>query len=371
MIFYKVLVASAALAWPFFGHDVNHSWTSPFTGPLLQPTTTWSINLGSSIESSPVIGINSNIYVGTRSSNLYCLDSIEGGSIKWVSKMAGCELSTPTLSNDSLKIFCGSLSGKFNSIDTETGKKIWEYDSGGAIWGGSTPSLSGSVIYFGSFSPSGGYIHAVNTVTGVSIWRSDTTDSVRAAPAIFENKLYIGDYSGRFSALSILTGHLLWQMTVADSIRSSASIINGLVLFGSYDNHLYALNATNGKQIWKAKTNNWIQASPAVDSDAGIVLVGSWDRYVYGFNLSNGIKLWSRNIGSAIWASAVIDTAGKAYVGSEGESENESVVTCMNVTNGRLFWKRDFNGSIEAASVIDNTGAIIIASGNGTIGRYI
>ena len=159
-------------------------------------------------------------------------------------------------------------------------------------------------------------------------------------------------------------------MTVGDSIRSSASIINGLVLFGSYDNHLYALNATNGKQIWKAKTNNWIQASPAVDNDAGIVLVGSWDRYVYGFNLSNGIKLWSRNIGSAIWASAVIDTAGKAYVGSEGESENESVVTCMNVTNGRLFWKRDFNGSIEAATILDDTGAIIIASGNGTIGRY-
>lgn len=365
-----MLINVTSAIWSMFGHDSLHSFNSQFIGPISKPLSPqWSINLDSSvIESSPAISSDGGIFVGTRSSNLHRLSS--SGEKNWVSKNAGCELSSPTISLDEETVFCGSLSAKFNALYTNNGKLKWSYDTNGAVWGASTLSDSGSVIYFGSFSSLGGAIHAVDSEKGTMIFKVDAPDSVRAAPAIYNNLIYIGDYSGRFVALSALTGKTIWTATVGDSIRSSAAIVFDLVIFGSYDNFVYALNSTNGKQVWKTKTNNWVQSSPAIYNNS-IAVIGSWDGSVYGINVTNGAIAWSTEIGSAVWASAVIDADGRAFVGSEGGSgQKGAAVTCFDASTGKTCWTLTFEGSVEASTVINSEGGLIVASGNGTVEMF-
>ena len=67
--------------WWMFHHDPQHTGRSAFSGPSV-PLLKWEYATGRWNRSSPAIGADGTIYVGSDDDNLYALNPADG-SLKW------------------------------------------------------------------------------------------------------------------------------------------------------------------------------------------------------------------------------------------------------------------------------------------------
>ena len=72
-----------------FHHDPQHTGRSPFTGPATAQLK-WKYATGMSRHSSPALGADGTIYVGSADDNLYALTP--NGSLKWKYATGGRDL---------------------------------------------------------------------------------------------------------------------------------------------------------------------------------------------------------------------------------------------------------------------------------------
>ena len=98
--------------WPMFRHDLQHTGRSPFTGPE-NPVLKWSYTTGDTVKSSPAIGSDGTIYVGSYDENLYAINP--NGSLKWSFTTVGGVHSSPAIGSDGT-IYVGSDDDKLFAI---------------------------------------------------------------------------------------------------------------------------------------------------------------------------------------------------------------------------------------------------------------
>src|SRR5258705_8535402 len=72
--------ALANTPWAMFGHDLQHTRRSEYSGPA-SPKAKWTFVTGDFVGSSPAIGADGTIYIGSRDKNLYAISP--EGSKKW------------------------------------------------------------------------------------------------------------------------------------------------------------------------------------------------------------------------------------------------------------------------------------------------
>ncbi|MDP6716694.1 MAG: PQQ-binding-like beta-propeller repeat protein, partial [SAR202 cluster bacterium] len=72
--------------WPMFGHDRQRTGRSPFTGPQT-PEESWSFQASGDVFSSPAIGVEGTIYVGSWDNSLYAINP--DGSQSWSFQTGG------------------------------------------------------------------------------------------------------------------------------------------------------------------------------------------------------------------------------------------------------------------------------------------
>ncbi|MCD6450252.1 MAG: PEGA domain-containing protein [Thermotogaceae bacterium] len=193
----------------------------------------WKFRTGISIESSPAIGKDGTIYVGSGSSNYYYLYAINpDGTLKWKFRTGWFVDSSPAIGKDGT-IYVGSHDNYLYAINPD-GTLKWKFKTGGNIF--SSPAIGkDGMIYIGSNDC---YLYAINP-DGRLKWKGKTGGSILSSPAIGKD---------------------------------------GTIYVGSHDNYLYAINP-NGTLRWKFKTGH-ISSSPAIDQD-GILYIGSHDKYLY------------------------------------------------------------------------------------------
>ena len=113
--------------------------------PPLQSGFLWSIRIGRSSASSPVLDSNSNmLYVGS-DNRLVAID-LEKRSKNWDFFAGDTISSSPALVDTT--IYVGSEDGRLYAIDAATGKKLWEVLTGGEVT--SSPAVVDGIIYVGS-----------------------------------------------------------------------------------------------------------------------------------------------------------------------------------------------------------------------------
>ena len=71
----------ANTSWPMFKHDLNHTGLSPYNTSGNNGTLKWKFLTGGSVYSSPAIGVNGTIYVGSDDCYLYAINP--DGTLKW------------------------------------------------------------------------------------------------------------------------------------------------------------------------------------------------------------------------------------------------------------------------------------------------
>jgi hypothetical protein len=235
--------------------------------------------------SSPAIGSDGTIYVGSDDHYLYALNP--GGTLKWRYQTGVNMNSSPAIGSDGT-IYVGSHDHYIAGLDDHylyalnpSGSLKWQFRTGDRVF--SSPAIgSDGTIYVGSQGP---YFYALNP-DGTQKWRYRTGDMIEPSPAIgSDGTVYVGSHDDYLYAVNP-EGTLRWRYRTGDNVVSSPAISSdGTIYVGSDDQYLYALNP-EGTLRWRYRTGDTVKSSPVIGSD-GTIYVGSADHYLYAIGPSS------------------------------------------------------------------------------------
>jgi len=110
---------------------------------------------------------------------------------------------------------------------------------------------------------------------------------------LYQDTLYIGDFSGRLYAFSVTdrqSKSVLLDDSAAQSIIGSPLVSHDTVYVTSTDGNLYAFDAASLTFKWKYNTGGEIWSSPAVWQDS--IFTASFDSKLYSLDAENGQPNW-------------------------------------------------------------------------------
>lgn len=345
--------------WPCRGHDQRHTGQSPYTGAQ-NNTLKWSYKTGGYIFSSPVIGADNTVYIGSNDGNLYALDP--NGSVKWMFNTEEEIYSTPAIGADNT-VYIGSTNGYLYALNPD-GTIKWDFYAGG--WEGikSSPVIDpNGTIYFARRENS---IYAVNP-DGTQKWCYQTENSIRSSPAIGnDGTIYIGSDDNMIYALHPEDGSLKWSHETGDDIFSSPAIDNNDTIFvGSFDGKVYALNPGDGSIKWTYGTGEKIYTSLTIGSN-GLLYVGDMKGRLYALHKEDGSLKWSYQTGGGLYSSPAVGADGTIYIGGM-----DSWVYAFDPGAGSVKWTYKTDGSIISSPAIGADGMVYIGSDDGSLYAFM
>ena len=339
----EALYKSGKIIWPMFRRDSKHSGRSNYKGPV-HPRLKWTFTTGDKVISSPAIGMDGTIYVGSNDHNLYAINPY--GSKKWKFVTRDKVKSSPAIGSDGT-IYVGSMDEKLYAVNPN-GRKKWSVNIEHSV--NSSPALGPEdTIYIGSWR-----LYAINP-KGRKKWSSTNIWFISSSPAIgSDGTIYVGSNDKKFYAINP-NGILKWKYRTRNKIIGASASVgsDGTIYVGSDDKKLYAINS-NGSLKWKYKTKGAIVSSPAIGAD-GIIYVGSRDKKLYAIN-PDGSKKWEFATGGWIDSSPAIGSDGTIYVGS-----SDGKLYAIN-PDGSKKWAFATGRGIESSPAIGADGTIYIGS---------
>ena len=185
--------------WWLFRHDLLHTGRSPYVGPTgtrQKWVTPYTASAGFYVVSSPSLGVDGTLYVGSQASNkLYAIRP--DGTVKWTFSTQGVVISTPAIDTDGT-IYFGANDNNFYAVRPDgTAKWAHPFVTGGNIQCSPAIGVDGTV-YVGSYD---GNLYAINP-DGSRKWAYYVSNQVFSSPAIAaDGTLYVGSQDGKLYAL--------------------------------------------------------------------------------------------------------------------------------------------------------------------------
>ena len=109
-------VGLADTPWPCFRHDLNHTGRSDVL-TYDQYVLKWKYQTGDVVDSSPAIGSDGTIYVGSRDNYLYAINP--NGTLKWKYRTGDWVWSSPAIGSDGT-IYVGSYDNYLYALEKDT-----------------------------------------------------------------------------------------------------------------------------------------------------------------------------------------------------------------------------------------------------------
>jgi len=322
------------------------------------PSLLWQGTTGGVIFSTPSVGDDGVIYVGSNDNHLHAFYA--NGSPKWSYETGNWVDSTPTIGEDGT-IYVGSWDNKLHAVNRADGSAKWTYETNNYITSSPTISSSG-LICFGSKDS---VFYALNQ-DGSLAWEYFAGDPVYASAAVGEDgTIYFGDEGGVFHALNS-DGSLKWTYETEvindtnNSILSSPAIDSlGNLYFGSGNGYCYSLsdNGESSSLNWQYLTGDRVDSSPVLGLNDDVFFAGR-DGYLRSLptfsTTTENVANWEVLVGDVFYSSPVVDSNGQVYViAYAGGGENH--LFCYSST-GTKVWdssESDFPFTIDA--VVDSS----------------
>ncbi len=334
-------------------YEIEPGWSTEHSITIIRMK--WAFATGDQVQSSPAIGSDGTIYVGSKDNNLYA--TYPNGIEKWSFATGGDVVSSPAIGSDGT-IYVGSDDKNLYAINPD-GTQKWAFLTDDEVW--SSPAIGyDGTIYVGSTD---GNLYAINP-DGTQKWAFLTDGSLsHSSPAIgSDSTIYVGSQDNNLYAINP-DGTQKWAFLTNGSVISSPAIGNDSTIYvGSWDHNLYAINL-DGTERWTFPTGNRINSSPAIGYD-GTIYVGCWDHGLYAIN-PDGTEKWIFSAGSSVLSSPAIGNDGTIYVGSYDYN--------LHAINPDGTQKKIFltNGVIISAPTIENDGTIYVGSWDNYIYAFL
>lgn len=355
LILTTAAVCPCAAQWPMFHGNPAHTGSSTAFAPL-DSTLDWVYTQTDSIfYSSPVIGADGTVYIGTLGEALLAVN--RSGFLLWRYDAQGnFRYSTPAIA-DSL-LYMGGGDGRLYSIRRRDGTLRWTYLAAAPIK--TSPNVAGDgTVYFGADD---GKLYAVGSNGGLK-WTYPTGDSIRSSPAIGpDGTVFFGSQDFYLYAVRP-DGTLRWRAATGDRIRfCSPAVSDSFVYVGSYDGFLYAINWRTAGLKWAFYTGHNVRASPAL-GPGGVVYLCAGPR-LYALS-PGGAQVWAYDTGSSIISSpAYLQNGHVICFGTEG-----GVFYAIR-ENGTLAWRYTVGASILSSPAPDPSRVIYVADVSGRLWAF-
>jgi outer membrane protein assembly factor BamB len=317
----------------------------------------WEFQTGGYVESSPAIGADGTVYVGSFDNKVYALNGATGQK-RWEFRTGGYVQSSPAIGADGT-VYVGSGDKKVYALNGATGQKRWEFQTGGEVRSSLAIGAEGTV-YVGSYDTK---VYALNGATGQKLWEFQTGDSVHSSPAIgADGRVYVGSVDTKVYALNGATGQKLWEFQTGTGVYSSPAIgADGTVYVGSPWGLVYALNGATGQMRWEFPVMGNVCSSPALGADGTVYVgtaesptAGAWT--VYALNGTSGQERWEFRTGYDVRSCPALGADGTVYVGSDK-------LYALNGATGQKLWEFQ-TGSLEwSPPAIAADGTVYVGSG--------
>ncbi len=368
---YDVPLAPAS-PWPKFRRDSRQTGQSPIV-PRRTGGKLWRYHTGLGIFSSPVIGGDGTIYVGSADRYLYALRP--DGTLRWRYR-TGEIIDSAALLDDRGRVYVGSGDGHLYALDARSGRRIWRFDAEDPKatnafinwFEGNVGIGPGGTLY----APNDNFrTYALDRDTRAVRWAFKTPDQTWSLPAVdaASGRLAMGSnffFAGAKNTfgLDAASGTTGWDDHAEGAVVASPLITpDGQVVVGAFDGFVRAYDERTGRLRWRFGTRDHLYASPARQPD-GTIVQASADGSLYGLDPARGRLRWQFDTLDPIRSSPAVDGRGNVYVGS-----GDGRLIVLN-RSGTLRWSirlaRPPRGTLNASPALGPDG-IAIADSNGDV----
>lgn len=330
-------------AWSQYLGNPQRTSLSPNIGPGGPGVyASWTFPTGGQVYTSPVIGADGTVFVGSCNANLYALEG-KTGSVLWKFPTGGCIGSTPAIGADGT-VYVASYDHFVYALAGATGAFVWKFETGSYVY--SSPAISGDgKVYIGSGDSN---VYALSAASGALVWKFAAGATVDASPALgVDGTVYVANTNGSVYSLDGSTGALKWKFTVQGNfgVVNPAIGADGTVFIGSTDFNLYALDGATGAVKWRYTTGNKVDL-PAIGAD-GAVYFGSSDGSMYSVVGSTGALRWKFATTTGLLYYNGVAIGGDNTVYATAEDGN---LYAWDGTSGTLKWKYTTPNSLSIGS---------------------
>jgi len=296
----------------YFGAKDGNVYALRAPGTGIVAEVVWSLNLGTTIETSPTFTPDGTLVIGADDWAYYGITPPRrstGPKVKWRFQTQGTLISSPAVDTDGT-VFVASMDGTVSALapPTDAGGSVtarWRFRSGARDAAGgfeNAPAIDDQgTLYIGG---NDGILYALDSKTGKTRWTFDgvarsgyRTYAIFSSVAIAPDRtVYFGGKDGVLYALRERRGlfatgpEVLWRYKLGRGIQSSPlPAADGTVYLGDEGGTLHAvrLPATGewAKPLWTFATKGPLISSPALGAD-GSLYTASMDGTVYAFHES-------------------------------------------------------------------------------------
>ena len=355
---YEVPV-QARSPWPEMRHDHRNTASSPVRGRY-HDDRPWAFRTGKGIFSTPFVGGDGTVYVGSADTRFYALRPRDGHP-RWSFKTGNIIDSAGVIGAYDPRLETSPIT--FGSGDeylyhlrsdrrrmSQRARTIWRLKAPdvsvqGQIvdwWEGNAEIGPGGTIYAGNTD---GTAYAINP-NGRIRWGFHAGNSVWTVAAFGDDGMsYWGSLDLNVYALD-RNGDKVWgQSTLGFVVSSPALSRDGDTLYiASFDSRLYALDAHTGAVRWFFPTSDHVYSSPALAEDAAghvkAIYFASTDGHVYAVG-PDGKEIWRYFVGDPVRSSPVLGRAPRGdgrivYVGA-----GNGTLYALDAASGRRRWSYD------------------------------
>ncbi|MEL6373324.1 MAG: PQQ-binding-like beta-propeller repeat protein [Pseudomonadota bacterium] len=215
---------------------------NPRTGKLIWKTFMGGIGPGTlpgsnGSETSPAVA-DGDYYAVNYHGKMFCLD-IKRGKVRWTARTGDDTDASPVVAGEFVYAAAEEKAPYLHCFEREKGRPVWRYDGNrGGYY--STPAVVGDRIYIGGEDAR---LHCVNARTGKQIWTFKTGAAIWSSPAVVDGKVVFGSRDGRLYIVDAQTGTLIWKTRVDGRIISSPCIVDGTIYIGTATGYFYAFGA--------------------------------------------------------------------------------------------------------------------------------
>ena len=361
--------------WPCFGGDARNTGRSPYHTNNIDGMLKWTFTTGDDIKSSPSIGPDGTIYVGSTDNKLYAINP--DGTERWNFTTGANVISCPTVGKDGT-IYVGSNDGNLYAINPD-GTEKWRFKTQESISSSPVLGVDGTIYvvsYIQKFFMSHySVLYAINP-DGTKKWvykgKKLRGEGIKKSIAINSTRhIFVCSYDAFDSHIHSFTHDGKHNWKVNEGFFTPSIGDDGTIFVSSNHNTLSALNPKGSKRwTYSAKLYNQFSTSPSLAKD-GTIYIGSSNisvttdsegerinlgpHYLFAID-SDGKKKWKFPVNGEIWSSPAIAADGTIYFGSM-----DGNLYSVN-PSGTERWSFNTSGSIESSPAIGKDGTIYIGS---------
>ncbi|PEN11176.1 hypothetical protein CRI94_16430 [Longibacter salinarum] len=335
---------------------------APVVRWMFTPPPTSEADEGYDLAFSPISVQDGVAYAGHRDGNLYAVDTNTGQRI-WNFQTGDAVFTAPAISGEN--VYIGSLDGRLYSLNAQSGDKIWEFDTGSRIF--ASPVVHDGVIYVAG--EESGTTYALDTDTGQELWRFETDERIVSTLAYRDGRVYVTShyrgndmYKTRVTTIEAASGSEIWTHIIDHRSASlSAPVVDSdhVYISGAYGEML-AISVDTGERAWSFSTEGEIRTSPAVD-DTRVYIANEGQKTVHALASDTGEEIWRFDTEAEV-STPISIANGRAYIASQAGR-----LYALDAESGRWIWEHEIEGNIfwSAPTVANRT--IYLADVQGTL----